>query len=183
MSDEELKCFLPRYGDRLGLRGFLGTNVKRKPAEKMSLLQKLNYKLQKLQDVETEPKISNSQGEKNDKNAFKASRTIEFGLMNFNFENKSYVTVRTKKGDGVRKVKVSTHERKRDLIKTATALFCHDGQAVFGPESDYDLDIYDFKQIPLREDISVQDVIESTKLQKIRFYLALKRKALRVSKS
>ncbi|XP_033729918.1 uncharacterized protein LOC117319190 [Pecten maximus] len=179
MTEEDLKEFLPKYGDRIALRSLIAKRRKHKGNAKMSLLEKLKHKLKRNQtEEEAGPSLSTlSEGSTSSysKNALKNQRIIEFGLMVFDVSSHLYKSIRAKKGGGVRKTKVSKHNCKADLLQAAKEIFLN-GQFGYGNPDEFECDIMDYKQVSLEENITVGEIIDSTKLQKLRFYLALKRK-------
>lgn len=175
MTDDQLRLFLPNYGDRLALRTFVASNSKRKSNDKLSLLEKLRHKLQRndTDEIDMSRKQPNIHCRRN---ALKLEWLIELCLMQFDALEMMYVPVRAKKGGGIRQVKVYKENGKRELLEMSKNIFFKTEPFAFGNENDYECDLMDYKQISLGENITVDDIIEGTKLQKIRFYLSLRMK-------
>ena len=124
MSDQELKTWIPKMGDRLALKQFSKKQEECVPDKKKSLMDTLRKKLKlktnkrpKLQNSspdESEEEILPQLGRKEklmgNKNALKAKRKIELGWQHN--DGKGYVEVRTKQGGGTRKFSVS-----KDAVK------------------------------------------------------------------
>ena len=147
----------------------------------MSLLEKLKMQLKrkhKLVDGNEEDAQSSASGlsETRNANAKKPSRKVEIGLMLFDANKEIFVQVRSKKGGGggVRLITLSKSDTKADIINKAKKVFFNGEKWSLGKESEYEFELMYFHEVILEEGITVQNIIDATKVQKLRFYLAMK---------
>ncbi|KAJ8299371.1 hypothetical protein KUTeg_023431 [Tegillarca granosa] len=175
MSDAELEKYIPKFGDRIALRSFLKTSSSAgKEKEKRGLLDKLRRKLQNY--TETDEKESNSSLKKTKcmgSNASKERIRIELGWMHFN-EKAGYTQVRTKHGGGTRSLKMEKTAKKREIMKEAKSIFFPGGKSTKGEISNMKCELTDFKLDCVDEGISIAEIINKTKMYKVRFYLTTK---------
>lgn len=183
MTDDQLKEFIPKYGDRVAVRSFIARKKKKpKKTEKMSLLEKLRLKLKRKHedddsnDDDVTPSTSELLSGPLTKNAMKPCRQVEIGLMLYDEKKQNYVQVRSRKGGGVRLIPLSKSDTKVDIITKAKEVFFNGEKNAFGEESKYEIDLMDFQEVILEEGITVRKILDVTKVQKLRFYLALRKK-------
>ncbi|MED6246736.1 hypothetical protein ATANTOWER_022658 [Ataeniobius toweri] len=117
MTDEELKSYLPSYGDRLALLGYCKRRENGTPnSRKSKLFEHLKSKLGKR--TADEDGRSTEQEEKSEttvkKNALKSKRKIEIGWMAYDEEKQAFKQIRAKRGGGTRRVDVLKDAKKRD---------------------------------------------------------------------
>ena len=184
MSDQELKTWIPKMGDRLALKQFSKKQEECVPDKKKSLMDTLRKKLKlktnkrpKLQNSspdESEEEILPQLGRKEklmgNKNALKAKRKIELGWQHN--DGKGYVEVRTKQGGGTRKFSVSKDAVKNDMLEEAKARFFPDGLSTKGRIENFDLDIRkNYQGDLIEENITVEEYYKLTGLPLLRFYM------------
>ena len=140
MTDDQLKEYLPQYGDRLALRYFCNRSVNTNNAasndttkRKQSVLDRLRKKLcirppdATSSDCPTTSgdaavcKLSRASRKTSHKNALKNTRLVEICWINVD----SAVRRRVKLADGggIRKVSVAKNSEATDLMSVATSLF------------------------------------------------------------
>ncbi|XP_031356742.1 uncharacterized protein LOC116180756 isoform X1 [Photinus pyralis] len=86
------------------------------------------------------------------------------------------VQVRSKKGGGTRKLTVEKSAMKQELIEAAQKVFFPNGFSPKGNIEDFDFDLLDFKHNEYPPDISISQILNSTKVKVLRFYLKSERK-------
>lgn len=104
-------------------------------------------------------------------------RKVELGWMNYDAESDIFRQVRTRKGGGTRKVDVSKESKKPDLIQQAVKLFFADGKSTEGDITEFQVDLKDYKEMSVDEDVTVGKLYADTKLPLLRFYLTTKKKS------
>ena len=187
MSDQELKTWIPKMGDRLALKQFCIFCKKQEecvPDKKKGLMDTLRKKLKlktnkrpKLQNSspdESEEEILPQLGRKEklmgNKNALKAKRKIELGWQHN--DGKGYVEVRTKQGGGTRKFSVSKDAVKNDILEEAKARFFPDGLSTKGRIENFDLDIRkNYQGDLIEENVTVEEYYKLTGFALLRFYM------------
>lgn len=80
------------------------------------------------------------------------------------------VQVRLKKGGGTRKVSIKKNATKDDLIKEGIRLFFPNGESPKGPITDFVTDLRDFSGRSNRNEMTVKEIYDETKLPLLRFY-------------
>ena len=83
--------------------------------------------------------------------------------------------VRTKQGGGNRVVPIKITAQKTDILQMALGLFFPEEMSMKGPQSDFQLDVVDFKEGKLDPDVSVGELYEVTSERILRFYLSSKK--------
>ena len=127
MSDDQLKQYLPKYGDRLALRGFASKMKTQNSSfhRKQSILDRLRCKLEQ----KPSEKQMTSTETLQPKNAEKIVKKVGIGLMMYDFSTKSYIQVRTRCGGGTKNVIMSKLAKKRILwkkaVKSSFQMTCH----------------------------------------------------------
>lgn len=167
MTDDQLKEYLPSYGDRLAICGYCSRKEQDPSGRKSKFFERLRTRL------------ARSKGDtanvcdRRSKNALKSMRKIEIGWMHFR-EGK-FTQVRSKKGGGTKKVTVSKECRKKDLLEKAAELFFPDVKCFF---RDFVVDLTDFQGQTIDDQITVGELYELTKLTMLRLYLTTKEKVI-----
>ncbi|CAM4735478.1 unnamed protein product [Leuciscus chuanchicus] len=170
MTDDQLKEYLPSYGDRLAIHGYCRRKEQDPRGRKSKLFDRLRTRLTRSRGD------TDNVYEKRSKNAQKSMRNIEMGWMHFR-EGK-FIQVRTKKGGGTRKICVLKDCTKKDLLKKAAELFFPGEKCSVGSFTDFVADITDFQEQTIDDQITVGELYELTKLPILRFYLTTKKKAI-----
>ncbi len=175
MEDKQLAQYLPSYGDRIALFNFCKVNTNSNSKRKQGLFEKLREKLKLRKENHTgeeEPETSQkARGRRK-----QGKRFIEIGWIHT--ENKVTKQIRSKQGGGTRKVSVDIQSGYDDILKEGKALFFPEGTSSKGQESDFEFDVWDFKQNILPKDVVIEDIYSTVKLPILRFYLATKPKLL-----
>lgn len=178
MTDEELTKYVPLHGDRVKLRHYLKIDMKetRSFTKKQKLLAILREKVEEQrskrpkQDFSDEEDMRRVNGQPGNKHAAKRDRMIELGWIHKT--NTGSVQVRAKKGGGTRKIRMSKKAMKNDILLEGKRLFFPNGESTKGMVNEFDLDVWDFKDRPLREDICLEEMYKETQMPVLRFYLA-----------
>ncbi|RXN14481.1 hypothetical protein ROHU_009103 [Labeo rohita] len=173
MTDEQLKTYFSSYGDRLAILAFCRRKASCPNNRKSKLFERLKSKLSKKRKCDDS--VTTSQEPKT-RNAHKTMRKVELGWMNYDAENEVFRQVRTRRGGGTRKVDVSKESKKPDLIQEALKLFFADGKSTEGDITEFEVDLKDYKEMSVDEDITVGKLYADTKLPLLRFYLTTKKK-------
>lgn len=174
MTDEELSSYIPKHGDRLRLKRFLTSSKKEEKQSKKreNLLSILRKKIEDKRE-NRKPKTDSSGEEESEemrprqlgnRNAQKKTRKIELGWFHLG------VQVRLRKGGGTRKISIKKDATKKDLIKEGIKLFFPHGDSPKGPITDFVCDIKDFSSRSVRQDKTVKEMYDETKLPLLRFY-------------
>ncbi|XP_039478078.1 uncharacterized protein LOC120443440 [Oreochromis aureus] len=175
MTDEELKTYLPSYGDRLAVFGFCR---RRGSSRKSALFERLKSKLSK-RKLSEEDGSSTRQEEHSQtthkRNALKRNRKIEIGWMHYDEDTEVFKQVRARRGGGTRKIDICKDAKKRDILQVATGLFFPDGGNIQGPLTDFDCDLKDYQEMIVDDALTVGELYHVTKLNILRFYLTTKK--------
>nr|XP_020497099.1 uncharacterized protein LOC109989612 [Labrus bergylta] len=169
MTDEQLRDYLPSYGDRLAVFGYCRRKENEPRSRKMKVFERLRGKLSRSKGDH----VPEREHHTIPNNAQKNQRKIEIGWMHF--RERGFVQVRTKKGGGTRKKSVSKESKKENLLEKALHLFFPDGKNAEGTLTDFDIDLTDFQQHSLDDTITVGELYEKTKLPLLGFYLTTKK--------
>lgn len=182
MSDQELSVYIPLHGDRIRVKRFLEQRQKKQKqnSKRENLLAVLRKKIEDprqkrkfndLSEEEEEQQLEDMRPRQiGNKNAEKQTRKIELGWMH------GGVQVRLKKGGGTRKVSIKKNATKDDLIKEGIRLFFPNGESPKGPITDFVTDLRDFSGRSVRNEMTVKEIYDETKLSLLRFYFTTKEK-------
>lgn len=164
MDDEELKKFVPIYGDRVAIKNFVqrcNSSVPIASSSKERIIDKIRKRL-KLPTTSENPlkRICNSE---------KTHRMVELGWM---VQDEGCARqVRAKTGGGTRKALLSKSSKKNDIIEECKRLFFPGGYSTRGPATDFLFDLLDFKGNIFPEHQTIQDLLKNEKIKYLRFYL------------
>lgn len=86
--------------------------------------------------------------------------------------------LRTKQDEGTGRVLMDIQLGYDDILKQGKALFFPEGTSRKGQESDFEFDVWDFKQNTLPKDVLIENIYSTRKLPILRFYLATKPRLL-----
>lgn len=172
MEDEDLKRYLPRYGDRIAVIAFSKQELGKKKTvsdRKLSLREKLIAKLQNKQGSSEHMKRSLPQT--GNTNAKRMSRKIELGWLHTYGVHGALKQVRSPSGGGTRTIDIFLDCVIGDLLPVAKGLFFPDGVSKKGTVEDFDFYIADQTQTKLLPVMTIKDLCENTKLKHIRLYM------------
>ncbi|XP_069045208.1 uncharacterized protein [Lepisosteus oculatus] len=172
MTDEQMRDYLPSYGDRLAVMGYCRRHEKEPNSRKSKLFDRLKSKLNKRKKCKHPENITHHQ----EVNTQRKVRKVELGWMLYDEGKGGFIQVRTKKGGGTRKLSVSKDWKKKDLITEAIRLFFPDGKNAHGNISEFEVDLTNYQEVSLDEDSTVGALYEASKLTIMRFYLSTKKK-------
>ncbi|XP_053407985.1 uncharacterized protein LOC123546442 [Mercenaria mercenaria] len=173
MTDEELKHYLPRFGDQIAIKAFARQELQKsqntESDKRRSLREKLISKLQKKHSSSEHLKRSESQ--RGNVNAKKMSRKIELGWLHQYGFNGSLKQVRSASGGGTRTVAIQLDCLIGDVLPVAKDLFFPDGISKKGTVDEFDFHIADQTQTRLSPHLKIQELYERTKLKRVRLYM------------
>ncbi|XP_030609353.1 uncharacterized protein LOC115797005 [Archocentrus centrarchus] len=173
MSDEELKTYLPSYGDRLAVFGFCRRQGN---SRKSTLFERLKTKLSKRKTSEDGSSTAQEHSEPTHKrNALKTKRKIEIGWMHYDEDADVFKQVRARRGGGTRKMVICKDAKKSDILQVAKDLFFPNGGNVRGPLTDFECDLKDYQEMTVDGGLTVGEMHNVTKLNILRFYLTTKK--------
>ena len=105
-------------------------------------------------------------------------KTVTLGWMHYDRKDKTYKTVRTRKGGGTRQCQFLNTGTYDDILSKATDLFFSGGKNLYGHSDIMDLNLGNYKgEIISKENFSVQKYIVDHRLSKTRIYLMSKLKS------
>ena len=162
-SERHLKELgLQKQGDIVALQGFVREQITSGEREdkKRKLLSLFTGKATK--------KVK-----KTDENS-EAQRNIEFGWLHFDLKRRRYVSVRTAKGGGTRKVTASLDSNVDELIPVGSRLFFPDGKSMFGSVEKMIQCIGNFRQEQISGNITLRNYVSVNSLSKVRLYFMTK---------
>ncbi|XP_038586911.1 uncharacterized protein LOC119912009 [Micropterus salmoides] len=176
MDDAALANYIPSYGDRIALFNFCKS---KKPISKrkQGLLEKLCEKM-KVRKEGTKENVSDADTRSTQTKKLKTTRNVEIGWIHS--DGNVARQVRAKQGGGTRKVKLAINAGLKDILQEGKKLFFPDGISPKGSESDFEFEVWDFKQNRLTDDtcLSIGTMYETSRLTMLRFYIATKQKEL-----
>ncbi|XP_054907180.1 uncharacterized protein LOC129373317 [Poeciliopsis prolifica] len=172
MDDATLENFLPSYGDRIAVFNYCKS---KQPLSKrkQGLLQKLRDKMKNRKESPHETMTHESTRQKKRP---KGTKNVEIGWIHS--DGKTTKQVRAKQGGGTRKIQMATDSGLKDILQEGKTLFFPDGTSPKGPETDFEFEVWDFKQNLLTEDtgLTIGKMYEAVRLSMLRFYIATKPK-------
>ncbi|XP_034074374.1 uncharacterized protein LOC117547703 [Gymnodraco acuticeps] len=174
MDDATLQKYIPSYGDRIAI--FNHRRSKRPTSKrKKGLYERLREKMT-VRSESSQGNASGTETRKTQTKKLKATRNIEIGWIHN--DTNTTKQVRAKQGGGTRKIKLSTNAGLNEILETGKTLFFPDGISPKGPESEFDFEVWDFKQNCLTAETcpSISTMYETVQMTMLRFYIATKRK-------
>nr|XP_023670815.1 uncharacterized protein LOC111845548 [Paramormyrops kingsleyae] len=176
MDDATLANYIPSYGDRIALFNFCKT-TKPLSKRKEGLLEKLCDKM-KLRKESSKENISEPHTRPTQTKKLKTTRNIEIGWIHK--DGKIAKQVRAKQGGGTRKIPMANEAGLKDILQEGKKLFFPDGVSPKGSESDFEFEVWDFKQNYLSDETcqSIGTMYETAKLTMLCFYIATTPKGL-----
>lgn len=203
MDDNQLKVYIPQYGDRLALRFWISQNSSTNTVvdeascssvgkRKETVIERLRKKLrldqyghQQSFDVDAtcsspEVGLGRVPRGKSNSNAVKGERLIEICWTNVECDGLRR-TIKTKEGGGVRKLPVPTSSASDDLCSLAIDLFFPNQISKLGKKEEFEYKICTFTQEVMRVNVTVGDMYKTSKLPILRFYLQTTAKSFKSS--
>jgi len=177
MSDEELKQYVTKFGDRVAIKAF-AMKEEEQESSSQNLVQRLRVRMtQRRLRKRSLPNIEHdlrSTMQKGNKNAERKERRIELGWL---VMDDDYRQVKEPKGGGVKHLKVSSHCLVNSLLDNAKSLFFPDGIAKKGEVIEaYDFSLIDSSHKAIDEMYTVSDLYEKLKVKILRLYMVTKPK-------
>ncbi|XP_030290693.1 uncharacterized protein LOC115592255 isoform X3 [Sparus aurata] len=174
MDDATLANYIPSYGDRIALFNFCKSK-KSLPKRKQGLLEKLREKMKVRKEI-TKENASHADTRTTQNKKLKTTRNVEIGWIHS--DGNIAKQVRAKQGGGTRKVQLASNAGFKDILEEGKKLFFPDGISPKGSESDFEFEVWDFKQNCLTDEncLSIGTMYETARLTMLRFYVATKPK-------
>lgn len=166
MSEEDLKTFIPKYGDRVAVQNFCKSKLS---STKKSLIEKLKRKIGSKGSGGVD---SNKTGSKNYSYTGKKTRIIEIGWMCSDTRENRLRQIRTKFGGGTRRVTVNKSDKCKDILQTAIDLFFLQGVSSKGPLTMFRCELLDYKSNSFDTASTIEQMYDISALSVLRFYLA-----------
>lgn len=178
MTDDELKQYIERYGDRLALRAFCrqGTETK-ESGVKPSLIQRVRDRLREREQLKTSADNGTAAGPSRkvgNSYATKDNRRIEMGWLHY--DKVDFHQVRTKHGGGTRHLTVEKTVTMEELLEIGKGLFFPNGQSSKGLVEGLQFNIRDFSHNPVPLESTVSQLYDQTKLRMLRIYTCSRQK-------
>ena len=176
MSDQELRKFIPKYGDRKAIQEHIKESTGYQNKEKKNaLLCRLREKLKSKTSRQSDAKVGKDRLCGN-QNARKDSRKVDIGWMNYCKDSNTYKQVKCKKGGGTRTVDLSKWCTEEDVISKGKELFFPHGRSVVGHEGDFSFKLMNFAQEEIiLKGSTIEQIYNETCLSRLKFYLASKK--------
>ncbi|XP_038065173.1 uncharacterized protein LOC119735517 isoform X2 [Patiria miniata] len=171
MSDDALRDYLPRYGDRIAVVSFAKSKDKQSQGNtdrKTSLVESLKNKMTS--------HLLRSKSQIGNENAKKQERRVEVGWVHYDFDMKEYKQIYQKKGGGIKHQKYKVDTRLSEIMEQAITWFFPGGKNRHGNVSDFDVFITDPSFDKLDGDTTVQQMYETARVKILRLYIATKKK-------
>lgn len=176
-SDDVLKVYLPKYGDRLAVVSFANYSQKGWKTETVShrtrsLMESLKDKVKGKMNAH----FTRSKSQQGNGNAKRMERRVEVGWLDYAFHVKEYKQIYMKTGGGIKHETFSVDTLLSTILKVATGWFFPNDQNRRGNISEYDFFITDPSHTELDGHITVGDMYDETKVKILRLYIASKRR-------
>ena len=174
MDDATLENYIPSYGDRIAVFNFCRSK-KSLPKRKHGLLERLREKM-RVRKEGTKEKTLHEDTRTTDPKKLKSTRNVEIGWIHD--DGKGAKQVRTKQGGGTRKTQLPTDAGLKAIVEEGQELFFPGGISPKGPVSDFQFEVWDFKQNRLTDETcqSIGIMYMTAKLSMLRFYIATRPK-------
>ncbi|KAL3861531.1 hypothetical protein ACJMK2_007560 [Sinanodonta woodiana] len=193
MTDEDLKEYIPKYGDRIAVLAFARRIVSSESMRggsssedrKRNLLMRLKDRLSsKKRNIAVGEDSNQSRGRYlsliGNINAKKVQRRLEVGWLDFDPVTESYKQVKTASGGGTRQLKLDLHITMAELLETAKILFFPNGESMQGKLDEFTFDISDFSKCSISQEKTLEEVYNETKMKLLRVYMATTRRCASV---
>ncbi|KAL3836965.1 hypothetical protein ACJMK2_022367 [Sinanodonta woodiana] len=182
MTDEDLKEYVPKYGDRIAVLAFARRIVSSESMRggsssedrKCNLLMRLKGRLSsKKRNIAVGEDSNQSHGCYlsliGNINAKKVQRRLEVGWLDFDPITESYKQVKTACDGGTRQLILDLHITMAELLETAKILFFPNGESMQGKLDEFTFDISDFSKL-----------YNETKMKLLRVYMGTTRRCASV---
>lgn len=171
MTEDQLKKYLPKYGDRIAVMGF----SKRVSQPRESLIERIK---RKMDEKHTRKSVKNTEDKLHTKKLIvqKPTRQIEAGWLHYSVKDKDYRQVKAHQGGGNRKLTVDRNSNCDSIFPIIKEKFFPNGISTKGSETDFTFKLLDFKRHEIENEISIQEMYDISGFTRLRFYLATKDK-------
>ena len=179
MTDDELECYLPAYGDRIAVKSFLharghGCSNVAEDAINRPVLNRLRQKIAERRRKSGKAHLlandeSASRAEKlhGNTNAVRENRRIEVGWHDFDPASQMHKQVRIQNGGGIRHLSVPRSTTVEDILQIALQLFFPDGKNKKGDIGDFEFQIRNFDGSSVGQ-CTLGELYERTKVKMLR---------------
>lgn len=175
MKDEQLRHYLPAYGDRVATVAWLnshtcGANGNAPECRpQSSVLSRLRQKIaqRKHKCGNSEESACRREKLRCNTNAMRESRRIEVGWHDFDPASQTHKQVRIQNGGGIRHLSAPTVMTVEDVLQTALQLFFPDGKNKKGDVGDFDFHIRSFDGSSVGH-CTLGELYERTKVKMLR---------------
>lgn len=177
MTEEELKQYIPTYGDRVAALAFARkcSNDTESLNRKETVLERLKRKLENRKEKKCQSEFSSKSRLLGNTNAKKEMRRIELGWMDYDAKLGDFRQVRCQNGGGTRSLNIPKSATQEDVIEVGKSLFFPDGKSKKGPVDNFNLVLKDFQAGDIKEK-TIEDMYTGYKLKMLRVYLCSKAK-------
>ena len=180
MSDDQLREYLPRYGDRIVVTSFAKKMGKKRNnsdsndgSRKKELTERLLEKMRGQRQGHEHKTRSRSQV--GNSNAKKEQRRVEVGWLDFDSTNKAFKQVKAPSGGGTKHETFSLDCTMRDIRECVKECFFPNGKSRRGSIASFHIFITDATHDPIADDVTVEDMYNRGKCKLLRLYLATKK--------
>ena len=175
MTEDELREYIPTYGDRVAALAFARTCTgKEENLRKETVLESLRKKLDCKRGKKCHKNLLGNT------NAKREMRRIELGWLDFDNKIRDFRQVRTQSGGGTRSLNIPVSASQEDVIEVGKNLFFPDGRSKKGLVGNFDFVLKDFQANDVKED-TIEDMYTACRLKMLRVYLCSRSKYLKLS--
>ena len=175
MTEDELREYIPTYGDRVAALTFARTCTgKEENLRKETVLESLRKKLDCKRGKKCHKNLLGNT------NAKREMRRIELGWLDFDNKIGDFRQVRTQSGGGTRSLNIPVSASQEDVIEVGKNLFFPDGRSKKGLVGNFDFVLKDFQANNVKED-TIEDMYTACRLKMLRVYLCSRSKYLKLS--
>ena len=175
MTEDELREYIPTYGDRVAALAFARTCTgKEENLRKETVLESLRKKLDCKRGKKCHKNLLGNT------NAKREMRRIELGWLDFDNKIGDFRQVRTQSGGGTRSLNIPVSASQEDVIEVGKNLFFPDGRSKKGLVGNFDFVLKDFQANNVKED-TIEDMYTACRLKMLRVYLCSRSKYLKLS--
>ena len=180
MSDEELKVYLPKFGDRIAISSFVKsmevTDADKNTSPASDRKRPLVEKLMKKVKMDRNEHQRRSCRQKGNKNACRPDRRVALGWLDYDMQLKDYKQVKGPGGGGTRYELFSNDMTLTDVLQRAKKLFFPSDDSRRGKVDEFNFYITDATRVKFDETTTVDDCYDRSKARPLRMYLASTKK-------
>lgn len=175
MDDNDLKKYIPHYGDRIAITSFCKRHLEedgkaRGDGSDDKVIDRLRNKIRA-----RKRKHNQTPGSTARVRTTKSTRKINLGWKNFDFNDESYKQVRKVQGGSVRTPDVQRTDTKKELTRLGAQLFFRGGFSKKGRLDDFEIHIEDVEGRDIG-DSSIGEIYEELQVARLSLYFCTKKK-------